>query len=116
MPQGESNRVSIRISKETVWGETPVTPTMAKLPYLSDTLNHNKRTKQSDVLRSDRMKDAQVQVGVDAQGDINFELRFADFETILEAALASAFTAVSTTGAGTASNFGFAAADRKSTV
>ena len=110
MHQGESNRVSIRISKETVWGETPVTPTMAKLPYLSDTLNHNKRTKQSDVLRSDRMKDAQVQVGVDAQGDINFELRFADFETILEAALASAFTAVSTTGAGTASNFGFAAA------
>lgn len=110
MPQGESNRVSIRVSKETVWGENPASPTMARLPYTSDSLNHNKRTKQSDTLRSDRMKDAQVQVGVDAGGDINFELRFADFETILEAAMASVFSAVSTTGAGTASNFGFAAA------
>lgn len=110
MPQGESNRVSIRISKETTWGETPATPTMARLPILSDTLQHNKRVKQSDVLRSDRMKDAQVQVGVDAQGDISFELRFADFEAILECALANTFTSVSTTGAGTLNDFAFAAA------
>jgi hypothetical protein len=108
--QGESNRVSIRISKETVWGETPPTgpgPTMARLPYLSDTLNHNKRTKQSNTLRSDRMKDAQVQVGVDAQGDINFELRFADFDAILECALASTFAAATFTGSG--GNLDFAA-------
>lgn len=108
--QGESNRVSIRISKETVWGENPATPTMAKLPYTSDTLAHNKRTKQSDVLRSDRMTDAQVQVGVDAQGDINFELRFSDFESILEAALAATFATATKTGAGTANNIAFAAA------
>lgn len=110
MPQGESNRVSLRISKETVWGETPATPTMAKLPYLSDTLAHNKRVKQSDVLRSDRMKDAQVQVGVDAQGDINFELRFSDFESIFEVALASAFATATKTGTGGANNIAFAAA------
>lgn len=110
MPQGESNRVSIRISKETAWGETPATPVMAKLPYLSDTLIHNKETKQSDVLRSDRMRDAQVQVGVSAQGDINYELRFADFDAILECALASTFATATKTGTGEANNIAFAAA------
>lgn len=110
MAQGESNRVSIRISKETVWGETPATPVMAILPILSDTLIHNKETKQSDVLRADRMKDSQVQVGVNAQGDINFELRFADFESVLEVALANTFSTATKTGAGTANNLAFAAA------
>lgn len=110
MPQGESNRVSVKISKETVWNETPSSPTMLNLPYTNDTLTHNKRTKQSDVLRSDRMRDSQLQVGYNAEGDINFELRFTDFESILEVALASTFTTQSTTGAGTSNNFNFAAA------
>lgn len=110
MPQGESNRVSVRISKETTWAETPSSPTMAKLPYLNETLSHSKRVKQSDVLRSDRMKDAQVQVGVSAEGDINFELRFGDFDTILEAALASTYVLATKTGAGTSNNVNFAAA------
>lgn len=109
MPQSESNRVSIRISKETNWGETPAAPVMAKLPCLSDSLIHNKQTQQSNTLRSDRMKDAQVQVGVDAGGDINFELRFADFDAILEAALASTFASATKTGAGAANDIAFAA-------
>lgn len=109
MAQAESNRVSIRVSEEAVWGETPATPTMARLPYLSNTIGHNKRTKQSATLRSDRMKDAQVQVGVDAGGDINFELRFADFAAIIRCALASAFTVATKTGAGSANNINFAA-------
>lgn len=108
--QAESNRVSIRISEETTWGETPATPTMARLPYLSNTIGHNKRVKQSEVLRSDRMKDAQVQVGVDAGGDINFELRFADFASILKCALSSAFVVATKTGTGGANNIAFAAA------
>jgi hypothetical protein len=110
MAQGESNRVSIRVSKETVWGETPATPTMARLPILSDSLVHNKRTKQSDTLRSDRMKDAQVQVGVDAGGDIPFEFRFSDFDAILEVALFNTFSTASKTGAGTVNDLAFAAA------
>lgn len=110
MPQGESNRVSIRVSKETVWNEVPATPTMARLPILSNSLVHNKRVKQSDVLRSDRMKDSQVQVGVDAMGDIPIELRFADFDTLLECAMGSTFATATTTGAGTADNLAFAIA------
>ena len=108
MPQGEANRVSVRVSKETTWNENPATPTMARLPILSETLGHNKRVKQSDVLRSDRMRDAQVQVGVGAEGDINFELRFLDFDALLEIAMANTYSSVSTTGAGSPGNFQFA--------
>ena len=110
MAQGESNRVSVRVSKETVWNETPASPTMARLPILSSTLAHNKRTKQSETLRSDRMRDAQVQVGIDAGGGIPFELRFADFDAILECALASLYATASKTGAGTSNNLAFAIA------
>lgn len=108
MAQGESNRVSLKMSKETVWNETPSSPTMLAIPYLNDTLTHNKRTKQSEVLRTDRMKDAQLQTGYNAEGEINFELRFTDFEAILEAALASTFVTQSTTGAGSPGNLQFA--------
>lgn len=108
MPQAESNRVSIRISEETNWGETPSTPAMVRIPYTSDSLGHNKRVKQSDTLRADRMRDAQVQVGRDANGDINFELRFGDHEKFLEHALAATFVTASKTGAGTSNNVAFA--------
>lgn len=108
MAQGESNRVSVKVSKETVWNETPATPTMLAIPYLSDSLTHNKRVKQSDVLRSDRMRDAQLQTGYSAEGDINFELRFTDFESLLEVAFASTFLSQTTTGAGSPGNLQFA--------
>lgn len=110
MAQAESNRVSIRVSKETNWAETPSTPTMARLPMVNDTIGHNKRSVQSAILRSDRQKERSAQVGVDAQGDINIELRFADFDAILECALANTFATASKTGAGTSNNINFAVA------
>ncbi len=110
MAQAESNRISLRISKETTWGETPSTPTMVRIPYLSDSLIHDKRTVQSNVLRSDRMRDGQVEVGVSAGGDIPFELRFTDFQTLLEVAMSSTWAVASKTGAGSLNDVAFAAA------
>lgn len=110
MPQSESNRISIRISEETTWGETPATPTMVRLPYLNDSLAHDKRTVQSNVLRSDAMRDGQVEVGVSAGGDINFELRFTDFQTLFKQALRSSWVTATKTGAGSLNDLAFAAA------
>lgn len=108
--QADGNRVSLRISKETNWGETPSTPTMKRVPYVSETIGHRKRTVQSNVVRSDRQRDAQVQVGVSADGDIVTELRFTDFLDFFEIALMNNWVSDSQTGAGTSNNFGFAAA------
>lgn len=109
MAQGESNRVSLHLSEETAWDETPATPTMLGLPYTAESLGYEKRTIKSNIVRSDRLTDDIIEVGAGAQGDIQFEYKFADFEKLIEGALGAAFTTVTTTGAGTSGNFDFAA-------
>ena len=110
MAQSESNRISLKISEETTWGETPSSPAMTRIPYLSDSLVHDKRTVQSNVLRSDAMRDGQVEVGVSAGGEIPFELRFTDFQTLFKQALRTTWQTATKTGAGTTNDLAFAAA------
>lgn len=109
MAQAESNRVSLHLSEETAWDETPSSPTMLGLPYTAETIGYEKRTIKSNLVRSDRLTDDIIEVGAGAQGDIQFEYKFADFELLMEGALGSDFTTVTTTGAGSSGNFDFAA-------
>jgi hypothetical protein len=71
---------------------------MTQLPINSESLAHAKQTVVSNRLRSDRMRDTLAEVGVQAEGDIGFELSFTDFDKILEGALGNSFVS-STTGA-----------------
>jgi len=100
MAQAESNRVDIRISEETTWNETPSAPTMASLPYTSESIQYEKRTTKSNIVRSDRMTDDIIEVGAGSRGDINFEYKFGDFEKLIEGALGSSFVTATFTGAG----------------
>lgn len=101
MPQAESNRVDIRISSETTWNETPSSPTMASLPYTSESLTYEKRTVRSNIVRSDRLTDDVIEVGAGSSGDINIEYKFGEFENLMLAALgASAWSSATFTGAG----------------
>lgn len=108
MPQGESNRVDVRFSEETSWAETPSTPTMASLPYTSESLIYEKRTVRSNIVRADRLTDDIAEVGAGSSGELNFEYKFGDFELLMEGALGSDFTASSYTGAGAAGDLDFA--------
>src|SRR5262245_47091959 len=101
MAQAESNRVDIRISPETTWNETPAAPTMASLPYTSESLIYDKRTVTSQIVRADRMIQDIIEVGAGSQGDVNIEYKFSDFESLILAALgASAWNSQTFTGAG----------------
>ena len=91
MPQGETNRTALYWSAETDWAETPSSPTMTEIPFTGETLRANKNTVQSEVIRADRMRDDIVNVGNGAEGDVNFELRFADFDDLMESFMAAAF-------------------------
>lgn len=107
-PQAESNRVAVYHSAETVFDETPATPTMLELPYTSESLAYDKRMIQSNLVRSDRMIDDIIEVGAGASGDLNFEYKFGDYDNLMLGAIgASAYT--SSTFTGTA-NLSFAAA------
>lgn len=92
MAQAESNRVDIRFSEETAWNEVPSTPTMASLPYTSETLAYEKRTVTSQIVRADRLTDDIVEVGAGSAGDVNYEYKFGDFEKLIEGAMGSKFS------------------------
>jgi hypothetical protein len=91
-----ANQVSLRLSEETVWGETPVTPAMTEVRFTGETLNHVKDTVESNTIRSDRMRDDILEVGVGAEGDINFELSYGDFDAFIEGVMNSDWAAVTT--------------------
>jgi len=106
MPQSESNRIDIRFSTETTWNETPATPTMASLPYVSETIKYDKRTITSKLVRSDRLIDDVIEVGAGSAGELAFEYKFGDFDKLIEGALGMDFVAMTFTGT---SNLSFAA-------
>jgi hypothetical protein len=94
MPFAQANSTSLRIFQETVWGETPATPTMDEIKFTGESLSHSKETAQSNVIRTDRMRDDLLQVGVGAEGDINIELCYTDFDKLIEGTLGGTFTTI----------------------
>lgn len=111
MGQSQSNRAALYFSEEITWNETPSSPIMTALPYTSESLGHQKQTIVSNQIRDDRMRDTVAEVAVSAEGDINFELQYTDFQKFFEAALGGTFTTFSYTGAGTAGNLQFSGND-----
>ncbi len=92
--QADTNRTSLYFSVESTWNETPVTPTMRELPFVSDTLGHKKATVVPTTIRSDRAQEAIVRVGDEASGDINIEFRHTIYDDLIACVLGSTFTTV----------------------
>lgn len=98
MAQAETNRVDIRIFEESTWNETPSSPAMASLPYVSESIKYDKRTIKSNTVRADRHTDDIIEVGAGSSGDLNYEYKFGDFEALIEAALGMDFVTATYTG------------------
>jgi len=81
MSLAETNRVQIRYSTESAWGETPATPATTELRITSEGLAHSKETLLSEELRTDRQRTALLETGLSADGDIAFELSHGSLET-----------------------------------
>lgn len=92
MSIAETNRVGIYISEETVWGETPSSPAMVAVPFSGGTLGHAKEVRNSVTIRNDAQRSKILEVGASAEGDLNFELIYSDYDTILEHLYRSTFT------------------------
>lgn len=91
MAFGTSNRAAVRAVKETVFGQTPASPTLKPIRYTGESLNFNIENVTSAEIRSDRMIDSLIQTGADASGDVEFELSYESFDDYLESALASTY-------------------------
>lgn len=83
MALADTNRVGVRIVEESTWGTTPGGPALLDLPFTGESLRSNTRTVTSDTIRTDRNVSDITEVGGGASGDINFELRYADYDLLL---------------------------------
>lgn len=99
----ETNRVKIRASRETTWGEAVSGPATTEFRATSEGLIHEKATVVSAEIRSDRQRTNLLEIGNQASGPINFELIYGEYESFFEQALRSlalvstAVSSVSTT-------------------
>lgn len=93
----DTNRTSIfyALEDDACWGADPdvgaLAPKGFELRMTGETLVHNKQTIVSESIRTDRMRDTISEVGASAEGDLNFELSFRDWEAMLQGALADDF-------------------------
>lgn len=101
MSFADSNRVSLYHSFETVWGETPATPTMNEITFTSITGGHKKETVVPTTIRSDRMQESLVRVGENAEFSFNFELRHTMYDNLLLGLMCQAAYNVATITANT---------------
>ncbi|WP_439515210.1 phage tail tube protein [Oceanibaculum nanhaiense] len=83
----DSNRVSLRSVRESVWGETPASPAMTALRITGESLKYQMRTARSNEIRPDRMVADIPQVGASVSGDIGMELSYGSADDFLMAAL-----------------------------
>lgn len=87
MAQSETNRAVVRFARESSWGEAVSSPTGTEARITSESLGGQKQTIVSNEVRSDRQRTAIIEVGQSADGDVNYELSWSDFESFFETAL-----------------------------
>lgn len=90
MPQfGVTDRVGLNVIAETTWGVTPNTPAFQALRFTGESLNYSATFVASEEIRADRMQVDTTKVSQQGSGDINAELTFGTFDTLLTGAFMS---------------------------
>jgi len=116
MPQASGARTQLRYKLEGTNGSNfstvNVSGSPADLRRTDDSLGFKTQTQTSQEIRSDRMTTDLVLVGASAEGGINFELSYNEYDTLLESVLQGAWTVYGTAGVGTT----FAAAYTATTI
>ena len=93
MTIGTSNRTALRYVAEVTEGTTPATPALSEIRYTGESLGYNISNTRSNEIRSDRNVADLIRTGAEAAGDINFEMSYGSFDSLLEAALCGTWTA-----------------------
>lgn len=101
-----ASEVRLALVGEAAWGTTPATPGFTNIRLTGETLMPSKETVRSNELRPDRNVVDEIMVGRSVAGDINFELSYATFDSLLESAFFNTWaTNTLKNGAGAGSAF-----------
>jgi hypothetical protein len=92
MPFSQGSRTQLAYVVESTYGTTPATPAMVSLPFVTHSVDLTKTRVQSAEITPDRMPRIDRHGQRTVTGDISVEMRPADYDFLLEAALFGAFS------------------------
>jgi len=99
MPFAQGSRTQLAYISESTYGTTPATPAMVSLPFVTHSVDLSKTRVQSAEITPDRMPRVDRHGQRTVTGDISVEMRPADYDFLLQAALFGNFTSnVANTG------------------
>lgn len=85
----DANRVKVGYNKEVTWATTPAAA-LKTVRLVSESLRQEQQITQSNELRSDRQVSSFKRLGLNAAGDIAFEISYGAHDDFLQGALQSA--------------------------
>lgn len=100
MPLGTGARTQLRYMPEVTFGVTPTTGNCLELRRTDDSLDFQVQTTMSNEVRSDRQTSDLTIVGASAEGGVDIEMSFKEYDPFLEAALQGTWAHYGTAGAG----------------
>jgi hypothetical protein len=83
MSIASANYTNISYVKETVFGETPATPTFKKLPTTGGSPTSDITTAVSETIRSDRQTDDLIVVDADVGGGMDYEISYDNYKPLM---------------------------------
>lgn len=101
MNLASSNRVSLAYVAETAFGATPGAGSSAYLRFKGESFDYALTKAVSQEIRQDRQNSGATTVDAAASGGLQFEAQYREYDTLLAAAMQSAFTVYGTNGSST---------------
>lgn len=99
MTLASTSKTQLSYIEESTFGETPAAGTPSNLRMTGETLSYDIQTEVSAEINATRQITDAVQVAASAQGGVNFELNYREYDPFLEALLSSTYsTAFGTDG------------------
>ena len=92
MAFAQGSRSSLAYIAETAFGTTPASPTFAKLPFNTHSIDLSKDRVEGNEIQSDRMTRVDRHGNKQAGGSVEVDLRKADFDEFIESAFFSSFS------------------------
>ena len=92
MAFAQGSRSSLAYIAETAFGTTPASPTFAKLPFNTHSIDLTKDRVEGNEIQSDRMTRVDRHGNKQAGGSVEVDLRKGDFDEFIESAFFSSFS------------------------
>ncbi len=106
---GSTNRVQLRYIKESTFGVTPNSGNAINLRMTGESLNFNLTKENDKEIRDDRQLTSTTTVNAQAAGDIKIHMQYAEYDSLLEGLMQSAWAIYGTNGVGTSFTADFTA-------